>query len=78
MTSPYQDNNLVTQDRRIARTTIPLTDKDVDKSQAKLLVDTVKDASVDGVTLGLAGEKAEKAETPPGVRPRAWAYWQRR
>jgi len=66
VTSPYQDNNLVTQDRRIARTTIPLTDKDVDKIQAKLLVDTVKDASVDGVTLGLAGEKAEKAETPPG------------
>ncbi|MEU8250860.1 MMPL family transporter [Nonomuraea sp. NPDC048916] len=65
VTSPYQDENLVTKDRRIARTTIPLTDKDVEKSKVKSLVDTVKDASGDGVTLGLGGEKAEKAETPP-------------
>ena len=63
--SPYQDKNLVTQDRRIARTTIPLTDKDVAKTAVKPLVDTVKDASGNGLTLGLAGEKAEKAETPP-------------
>ncbi|MFG3691704.1 MMPL family transporter [Micromonospora sp. NPDC047740] len=63
--SPYQDENLVTKDRRIARTTIPLTDKDVAKTEVKPLVDRVKDASGDGVTLGLGGEKAEKAETPP-------------
>ncbi|MFG2044640.1 MMPL family transporter [Dactylosporangium sp. NPDC048998] len=65
ITSPYEDENLVTKDRRIARTTIPLTDKDVPKSEVKPLVDTVKAASGDGVTLGLAGDKAEKAETPP-------------
>ncbi|MFF5263640.1 MMPL family transporter [Actinomadura viridis] len=65
VTSPYQDRNLVTQDRRIARTTIPLTDKDVAKAKVKPLVDTVKDASGDGVALGLGGDKAEKAETPP-------------
>ncbi|MEV0808354.1 MMPL family transporter [Micromonospora sp. NPDC050200] len=65
VTSPYQDENLVTKDRRIARTTIPLTDKDVAKTEVKPLVDTVKDASGDGVTLGLGGDKAEKAETPP-------------
>ncbi|WP_198940352.1 MMPL family transporter [Micromonospora sp. CB01531] len=63
--SPYQDENLVTKDRRIARTTIPLTDKDVAKTEVKPLVDRVKGASGDGVTLGLGGEKAEKAETPP-------------
>ncbi|HEX5598768.1 MAG TPA: MMPL family transporter [Micromonosporaceae bacterium] len=63
--SPYQDENLVTKDRRIARTTIPLTDKDVAKTEVKPLVETVKDASGDGVTLGLGGDKAEKAETPP-------------
>lgn len=63
--SPYQDENLVTNDRRIARTTIPLTDKDVDKTEVKPLVDAVRDASGDGVTLGLGGNKAEKAETPP-------------
>jgi RND superfamily putative drug exporter len=63
--SPYQDKNLVTEDRRIARTTIPLTVKDVAKTEVKPLVDTVKDASGDGVTLGLGGDKAEKAETPP-------------
>ncbi|MGI5522467.1 MMPL family transporter [Micromonospora sp. CA-259024] len=65
VTSPYDDQNLVTQDRRIARTTIPLTDKDVAKTEVKPLVDTVKEASGGGVTLGLGGEKAEKAETPP-------------
>jgi len=65
VTSPYQDEDLVTKDRRIARTTIPLTDKDVEKSEVKTLVDTVKDASGDGVTLGLGGQMAEKAETPP-------------
>ncbi|MFJ2033687.1 MMPL family transporter [Streptosporangium sp. NPDC087985] len=63
--SPYQDENLVTKDRRIARTTIPLTDKDVEKTEVKPLVDTVRDASGDGVTFGLGGNKAEKAETPP-------------
>ncbi|WP_213453493.1 MMPL family transporter [Rhizomonospora bruguierae] len=63
--SPYQDENLVTKDRHIARTTIPLTDKDVPKTEVKPLVDLVKDASGDGLTLGLGGEKAEKAETPP-------------
>ncbi|MFU8872674.1 MMPL family transporter [Micromonospora sp. SL4-19] len=65
VTSPYQDENLVTKDRRIARTTIPLTDKDAKKTDVKPLVDTVKNASGDGVTLGLGGDKAEKAETPP-------------
>jgi RND superfamily putative drug exporter len=65
VTSPYQDKNLVTKDRRIARTTIPLTDKDLKKTEVKPLVDMVKDASGDGVTLGLGGDKAEKAETPP-------------
>src|SRR5215211_5902668 len=64
VTSPYQDEDLVTEDRRIARTTIPLTDKDVEKTEVKPLVDTVKDASGDGVTLGLGGKKAEQAETP--------------
>jgi RND superfamily putative drug exporter len=65
VTSPYQDEDLVTKDRRIARTTIPLIDKDVAKTEVKSLVDTVRDASGDGVTLGLGGDKAEKAETPP-------------
>ncbi|MGW1279639.1 MMPL family transporter [Streptomyces tsukubensis] len=65
VTSPYQDEQLVTDDRRIARTTIPLTDKNVKKTEVKPLVDTVKDASGDGVVLGLGGDKAEKAETPP-------------
>jgi RND superfamily putative drug exporter len=65
VTSPYQDKDLVTEDRRIARTTIPLTAKDVAKTEVKPLVDTVKDASGGGVTLGLGGDKAEKAETPP-------------
>ncbi|MFJ7270001.1 MMPL family transporter [Streptomyces sp. NPDC099050] len=65
VTSPYQDEKLVTQDRRIARTTIPLTDQDVKKTEVKPLVTLVKDASGDGLTLGLGGEKAEKAETPP-------------
>ncbi|RKS73101.1 RND superfamily putative drug exporter [Actinomadura pelletieri DSM 43383] len=63
--SPYQDRTLVTQDRRIARTTIPLTDKTVKKAEVKPLVTTVKDASGGGLTLGLGGDKAEKAETPP-------------
>ncbi|MEU6009671.1 MMPL family transporter [Streptomyces sp. NPDC047453] len=62
--SPYQDEDLVTKDRRIARTTIPLTAKDVKKTEVKPLVTMVKEASGDGVTLGLGGEKAEKAETP--------------
>jgi putative drug exporter of the RND superfamily len=62
--SPYRAEELVTEDRRIARTTIPLTDKDVAKTEVKPLVDTVKNASGDGVTLGLGGDKAEKAETP--------------
>ncbi|MEV4478400.1 MMPL family transporter [Micromonospora coxensis] len=65
MISPYQDESLVTQDRRIARTTIPLARKEVEKTAAKPLVDTVRDASGDGVTLGLGGSLAEKAETPP-------------
>ncbi|MFB7224497.1 MMPL family transporter [Streptomyces sp. NPDC056227] len=63
--SPYQDKNLVTEDRRIARVTIPLSDKEVEKSEVKPLVDTVKDASDDSVTLALGGYMAEKAETPP-------------
>ncbi|MBX6384640.1 MAG: MMPL family transporter [Microbispora sp.] len=63
--SPYQDESLVTKDRRIARMTIPLTDKDLNKSEVKPLVEIVKNASGDGVTLGLGGDKAEKAETPP-------------
>ncbi|GLZ09281.1 membrane protein [Actinomadura sp. NBRC 104412] len=63
--SPYQDRTLVTADRRIARTTIPLTVKEPEKSQVEPLVATVKDASGDGVTLGLGGDEAEKAETPP-------------
>lgn len=62
--SPYQDEELVTEDRRIARTTIPLTDKNLNKTDVKPLVDTVKESSGDGVTLGLGGDKAEKAETP--------------
>jgi RND superfamily putative drug exporter len=62
--SPYQDKNLVTKDRRIARTTIPLTVKEATKAEVKPLVTTVKDASGDAVTLGLGGERAEKAETP--------------
>lgn len=65
VTSPYQDGDLVTEDRRIARTTIPLSDKDVTKTEVKPLVDMVKDASDDSVTLGLGGYMAEKAETPP-------------
>jgi RND superfamily putative drug exporter len=64
VTSPYQDKNLVTKDRRIARTTIPLTVKEVEKSEVQPLVTTVKDASGDGVTLGLGGKRAEQAETP--------------
>ncbi|GAQ50451.1 MMPL family transporter [Streptomyces acidiscabies] len=62
--SPYQDAKLVTKDRHIARMTIPLTDKDVDKSDVKPLVDVVKKASGDGVALGLGGYMAEKTETP--------------
>ncbi|WP_231509418.1 MMPL family transporter [Streptosporangium roseum] len=63
--SPYQDKNLVTEDRRVARTTIPLSDKEAEKTEVKPLVDLVKDASDDSVTLGLGGYMAEKAETPP-------------
>ncbi len=62
--SPYQHRELVTGDRRIARTTVPLTDGDPEKADVKSLVTTVKDASGGGVTLGLGGEQAEKAETP--------------
>ncbi|BCB91824.1 MMPL family transporter [Phytohabitans suffuscus] len=65
VTSPYEDQTLVTQDRRIARTTVPLTDMDVPRADVKPLVTIVKDASGDGLTLGLGGDKAEKAETPP-------------
>ncbi|WP_245623120.1 MMPL family transporter [Spirillospora albida] len=65
VTSPYQDTTLVTKDRRIARTTIPLSDKEVKKSEVKPLVDTVKDASGSGLTLALGGYMAERAETPP-------------
>ncbi|MBO2458253.1 MMPL family transporter [Actinomadura sp. LCR2-06] len=64
VTSPYQDAKLVTKDRRIARTIIPLTEKAATKTEVKPLVDAVKDASGDGVSLGLGGERAEKAETP--------------
>ena len=63
--SPYKDESLVTRDRRIARTVIPLVDREVAKSEVKPLVEAVKNASGDGVTLGLGGERAEKAETPP-------------
>ncbi|MEV6103901.1 MMPL family transporter [Streptomyces sp. NPDC051940] len=62
--SPYDDPDLVTEDRRIARTTVPLTDKDAAKGEVRPLVDAVKDASGDGVTLGLGGKKAEQAEVP--------------
>ncbi|RKR86607.1 RND superfamily putative drug exporter [Micromonospora pisi] len=65
VTSPYQDKVLVTQDRRFARVTIPLSDKEVEKSEVKPLVDAVKDASDDSVTVALGGYMAEKAETPP-------------
>jgi putative drug exporter of the RND superfamily len=64
VTSPYQDTNLVTRDRHIARMTIPLTEKDAPKTDIKPLVDAVKQASGGGVTLGLGGRQAEKAETP--------------
>ncbi|MGW3768484.1 MMPL family transporter [Actinomadura verrucosospora] len=64
VTSPYQDPNLVTRDRRIARTTIPLTEEAAKKTDVKPLVEAVKDASGDGLLLGLGGERAEKAETP--------------
>ncbi|MEV1314559.1 MMPL family transporter [Micromonospora arborensis] len=63
--SPYQDKNLVTEDRRVARMTIPLSDKGVTNAEVKPLVDIVKVASDDSVTLGLGGYMAEKAETPP-------------
>ncbi|MFI9155469.1 MMPL family transporter [Streptomyces sp. NPDC053367] len=65
LTSPYQDKSLVTQDRRIARVSIPLSAKEVDKAEVKPLVTTVKDASDDSVTFALGGYMAEKAETPP-------------
>ncbi|MEV0492111.1 MMPL family transporter [Streptomyces atratus] len=65
VTSPYQDKSLVTKDRRIARMTVPLSDKEVEKSEVKPLVDIVKDASDDSLTLALGGYMAEKAETPP-------------
>ncbi|NUT31664.1 MAG: MMPL family transporter [Hamadaea sp.] len=62
--SPYQDKTLVTADRRIARMTVPLTDKEAAKTEVKPLVDLVKGASGDGLTIGLGGYMAEKAETP--------------
>ncbi|QNS09091.1 MMPL family transporter [Streptomyces xanthii] len=65
VTSPYQDRSLVTRDRRIARTSIPLSAKEVEKSEVKPLVDAVKEASDARVTLALGGYMAEKAETPP-------------
>ncbi|GAA4261494.1 MMPL family transporter [Dactylosporangium darangshiense] len=55
ITSPYQDSNLVAKDRHIARTTIPLTEEDAKKTEVKSLVDVVKQASGDGVSLGLGG-----------------------
>ena len=64
VTSPYQDASLVTKDRRIARVSIPLTVEDAKKADVKVLVDTVTQASGDGVSLGLGGQQAEKAETP--------------
>jgi putative drug exporter of the RND superfamily len=64
VTSPYEDEDLVTHDRRIARTTVPLTETDLHQAEVKPLVDTVREASGDGVTLGLGGAMAEKAETP--------------
>lgn len=63
--SPYEDGTLVTKDRHIARTAIPLSDDKAEKTDVKPLVDLVKEASGDGVTLGLGGYMAEKAETPP-------------
>jgi putative drug exporter of the RND superfamily len=65
MISPYQDADLVTADRRIARTTIPLTETMPTKAEVEPLVDAVREASGDGVTLGLGGKMAEKVETPP-------------
>ncbi|MCP2340706.1 MMPL family transporter [Actinomadura rupiterrae] len=62
--SPYRDPALVTKDRRIARTTIPLTSQNVKIGDVRSLVTAVKDASGGGVTLGLGGDNAEKAETP--------------
>ncbi|MFF2654239.1 MMPL family transporter [Streptomyces sp. NPDC058045] len=64
VTSPYRDRSLVTPDRRIARTTIPLSGREVAKDEVKPLVDAVKDASGGGVTFALGGYMAEKAETP--------------
>ncbi|MEV5573400.1 MMPL family transporter [Spirillospora sp. NPDC052269] len=62
--SPYKDPALVTKDRRIARTTIPLTDQNVKASEVKPLVTAAKDASGGGVTFALAGDLAQKAEAP--------------
>ncbi|MFC5180420.1 MMPL family transporter [Actinomadura harenae] len=64
VTSPYKDPSLVTRDRRIARTTIPLTSQNVKTSEVLTLVRAVRDASGGAVTLGLAGEQAQKAEAP--------------
>ncbi len=64
VTSPYTDASLVTKDRRIARTTIPLTSQNVKTTEVRPLVDAVKDASGGAVTLGLAGDQAQKAEAP--------------
>lgn len=41
------------------------SDEEVDKSEVKLLVDTIKKASDDSVTPALGGYTAEKAEAPP-------------
>ncbi|MFC4908676.1 MMPL family transporter [Actinomadura gamaensis] len=62
--SPYRNPALVTKDRRIARTTIPLTSQNVKASEVRPLVTAVKDASGGGVAFGLGGDMAQKAETP--------------
>ncbi|MEU9880840.1 MMPL family transporter [Streptomyces phaeochromogenes] len=62
--SPYQDRDLVTKDRHIARTTIPLTDQDAKKSDVEPLLKAAERASGQGVTLALDGQKVQEAETP--------------
>ena len=58
LTSPYQDKDLVTKDRRIARTTIPLTDKDAAKAEVKPL-------------LNGWGQRPESAHSGRGPTPEA-------
>ncbi|MFI8765361.1 hypothetical protein ACIGN6_10620 [Streptomyces sp. NPDC053792] len=49
----------------------------MEKSEVKPLVDMVKEASGDSVTLALGGYMAEKRpRRPRKARPRAWAFWQ--